>query len=112
MQIAQQAYQDGQEYRKANGMQVADEVIANRAMEAFTHTSLDFQHWHLYNGNWIAGFQFVEDVPQEHEYSQQKMPRTRWYPLARVYVTHSTIRGLAALWRSAILLLSCSMGSG
>jgi hypothetical protein len=65
MNIAQQAYQDGQEYRKANGMHVADEVIANRAMEAFTHTGLDFQHWQLYHENWIAGFQSVEDVPQE-----------------------------------------------
>jgi hypothetical protein len=65
MNIAQQAYQDGQEYRKANGMQVADEVVANRAMEAFTHTGLDFQHWQLYHDNWIAGYQFIEDVPQE-----------------------------------------------
>jgi hypothetical protein len=65
MNIAQQAYQDGQQYRKANGMQVANEVIANRAMEAFTHTGLDFQHWQLYHENWIAGYQSVEDEPQE-----------------------------------------------
>ena len=65
MNIAQQAYQDGQEYRKANGMQVADEVVANRAMKAFTRTGLDFQHWQLYHNNWIAGYQSVEDVPQE-----------------------------------------------
>jgi Domain of unknown function (DUF5348) len=65
MNIAQQAYQNGQEYRKANGMQVADEVIAIRAMEAFKHTGLDFQHWQLYHDNWIAGYQSVEDVPQE-----------------------------------------------
>ena len=65
MNIAQQAYQDGQEYRKANGMQVADEVIANRAMKAYTHTGLDFQHWQLYHENWIAGYQSVEDEPQE-----------------------------------------------
>ena len=65
MNIAQQAYQDGQEYRKANGMQAADEVVANRAMEAFTHTGLDFQHWQLYHDNWISGYQSVEDEPQE-----------------------------------------------
>jgi hypothetical protein len=65
MNIAQQAYQDGQEYRKANGMQVAGEAVANRAMEAFTHTGLDFQHWQRYHDNWIAGYQSVEDVPQE-----------------------------------------------
>jgi Domain of unknown function (DUF5348) len=65
MNIAQQAYQDGQEYRKTNGMQVADEVLANRAMEAFTHTGLDFQHWQLYHDNWIAGHQSVADVQQE-----------------------------------------------
>ena len=65
MNIAQQAYQDGQEYRKANGMQVSDEVIANRAMKAFTHTGPDFQHWQLYHENWIAGYQSVEDEPQE-----------------------------------------------
>jgi hypothetical protein len=65
MNIAQQAYQDGQEYRKANGMQVADEVIANRAMEAFAHTGLDFQHWQRYHDNWIVGYQSVADVQQE-----------------------------------------------
>jgi Domain of unknown function (DUF5348) len=65
MNIAQQAYQDGQDYSKANGIQVADEVIANRAMNAFTHTGLDFQHWQLYHENWIAGYQSVEDEPQE-----------------------------------------------
>ena len=65
MNIAQQAYQDGQEYRKANGTQVADVVIANRAMKAFTYTGLDFQHWQLYHENWIAGYQSVEDEPQE-----------------------------------------------
>jgi Domain of unknown function (DUF5348) len=65
MNIAQHAYQDGQEYRKANGTQVADEVRANRAMKAFTHTSLDFQHWQMYYENWIAGYQSVEDEPQE-----------------------------------------------
>jgi hypothetical protein len=66
MNIAQQAHQDGQEYRKANGTQVEDEVIANRAMIAFTHTSLDFQHWQLYHENWIAGYELVEDEPQAH----------------------------------------------
>jgi hypothetical protein len=65
MNIAQQAYQDGQEFRKVNGIQRADEVVANRAMEAFTHTGLDFQHWQLYHENWIAGYQSVEDEPQE-----------------------------------------------
>ncbi len=65
MNIAEQAYQDGQEYRIANGIQRADEVVANRAMEAFTHTGLDFQHWQLYHDNWIAGYQSVEDEPQE-----------------------------------------------
>lgn len=65
MNIAQQAYQDGQEYRKANGMQVADEVRANRAMKAFTHAGHDFQHWQLYHENWMAGYQSVEDEPQE-----------------------------------------------
>ena len=65
MNIAQQAYQDGQEYRKANGMQRADEVLTNRAMEEFTRTDLDFQHWQLYHVNWIAGYQSVEDEPQE-----------------------------------------------
>jgi hypothetical protein len=63
MNIAQQAYQDGQEYRIVNGMQVADEAVAHRAMEAFTHTGLDFQHWQLYHDNWIAGYQFIEQAP-------------------------------------------------
>lgn len=65
MSIAEQAYQDGQEYRKANGMQRADEVGENRAMEAFTHTGLDFQQWQSYHDNWIAGYRSVEDEPQE-----------------------------------------------
>ncbi len=65
MNIAQQAYQDGQEYRKANGMQKVGEALANRAMEEFTHTGLDFQHWQRYHDNWIAGYQSVEDEPQE-----------------------------------------------
>ena len=65
MNIAEQAYQDGQEYRKVNGMQRTDEVVENRAMEAFTHTSLDFQRWQLYHDNWIAGYQSVENEPQE-----------------------------------------------
>jgi hypothetical protein len=65
MNIAQQAYQDGKEYRKANEMQVAGEELANRAMEEFTHTGLDFLHWQLYHDNWISGYQFVEDELQE-----------------------------------------------
>jgi hypothetical protein len=59
MNIAQQAYQDGQEYRKANVMQVEDEVVANRAMEALMHTGLDVKQSQMYNGNWIAGYQSV-----------------------------------------------------
>jgi hypothetical protein len=65
MNIAQQAYQDGQEYRKANRMQVADEALAKRVMEEFTHTGLDFQHWQRYHDNWISGYQSVENEPQE-----------------------------------------------
>jgi hypothetical protein len=68
MNIAEQAYQDGQEFRKVNGIQRADEVVEHRAMEAFTHTGLDFQHWQLYHDNWIAGYQFIEDEPKsKHE---------------------------------------------
>ncbi len=65
MNIAEQAYQDGQEYRKANGMQIAGEALENQAMEEFTHTGLDFQHWQLYHDNWMSGYQFVEDEPKE-----------------------------------------------
>jgi uncharacterized protein DUF5348 len=65
MNIAQQAYQDGQEYRKANGILSADEALAKRVMEAFTHTGLDFQHWQLYHDNWMSGYQSVEDEQKE-----------------------------------------------
>jgi hypothetical protein len=44
MNIAQQAHQDGQEFRKANGAQGVGEALENRAMGEFTHTGLDFQH--------------------------------------------------------------------
>ena len=65
MNIAEQAYQDGQEYRKANGMQKAGEALENQAMEEFTHTGLDFQHWQLYHDNWMSGYRSVEDEPKE-----------------------------------------------
>jgi len=65
MNIAQQAYQDGQQYRKANRMQVAGEVLENRVMEEFKHTGLDFQHWQPYRNNWMAGYQSVESEPKE-----------------------------------------------
>ena len=65
MNIAQQAHQDGQEFRKANGAQGAGEALENRARGEFTHTGLDFQHWQLYRDNWISGFQSVENEPEE-----------------------------------------------
>ena len=65
MNIAEQAYQDGQEYRKANGMQKAGEALENQAMEEFTHTGLDFQHWQLYHDNWMSGYRSVEDDPEQ-----------------------------------------------
>ncbi|HLX56871.1 MAG TPA: hypothetical protein VKR83_07590 [Ktedonobacteraceae bacterium] len=63
MNIAEQAYQDGQECRKANGAQVAGEALESQAMENFAQTGLDFQHWQLYRDNWMSGYQSVEDKP-------------------------------------------------
>ena len=65
MNIAQQAHQDGQEFRKANGAQGAGEALENRARGVFTHTGLDFQHWQLYRDNRISGFQSIENGPEE-----------------------------------------------
>ena len=64
MNIAEQAYQDGQEFRKAHGAQGAGEAVENRVMEAFTRTGLDFEHWQLYRANWFSGYQSVEDGSQ------------------------------------------------
>lgn len=60
MNIAQQAYRDGQEYRKANRMKIAGEAQEKQAMDAFTHARLDFQYWQSYRNNWLAGYQFKE----------------------------------------------------
>jgi hypothetical protein len=65
MNIAEQAYQDGQEYRKANGMQRVGEALENLAMKEFTHAGLDFQHWQLYRDNWMTGYQSIKDEQKE-----------------------------------------------
>ncbi len=65
MNIAGQAYQDGQEDRKASGMQRTAEALERLAMAKYTHTGLDFQHWQHYRANWMSGYQFVEDVSKE-----------------------------------------------
>ncbi len=62
MNIAEQAYQDGQEDRKTNGMQRTAEALEHLAMAKYTHTGLDFQHWQLYRANWMSGYQFVEEA--------------------------------------------------
>jgi len=67
MNVAEQAYQDGQEYHKTNGMQGAGEALEKQAMEEFPHRGLDFQYWQLYRDNWISGYQSIEDERKEEE---------------------------------------------
>ena len=65
MNIAGQAYQDGQENRKANGVQRTAEALEHQVMETYTHTGLDFQHWQLYRANWMSGYQSAENMLNE-----------------------------------------------
>ena len=67
MNVAEQAYQDGQQYRKTSGLQLAGEALENQAMEAFPHSRLAFHDWQLSRDNWIAGYQAMQDEPKEEE---------------------------------------------
>ena len=65
MNIAEQAYLDGQEDRKEYGVQRTAEAVEHQAMETYTHTGLDFQHWQLYRANWMSGYHSSENISNE-----------------------------------------------
>jgi hypothetical protein len=66
MNIAEQAYQNGQAYRKGNRTSLAGEALEARVMQKFTRSGLDFVHWQSYRNNWMSGYQSVEGEQKEH----------------------------------------------
>lgn len=64
MNIAERAYQDGQDYRRANSTLLEGEALETQVMQAFTHAGLDFQHWQLYRNNWMSGYQVIVEATQ------------------------------------------------